>query len=98
MNLLPVFQFAISGKLQVNMSGFHLGDVPDYNDLDSVVGFSIDKTVSDALNPYVQATETQCILKKTVKDRDKAGIVRFILNFKENVTTIKCSKNVRSPY
>ena len=70
--------------------------VDDYNILDSVVGFSIDKTVSDALNPYVQATETQCILNKTVKDTDKAGILRFILNFKDGVTTIKCSKNVRS--
>jgi len=80
----------------VNMSGFHLSDVSDYTSLDSVVGFSIDKTVSDALNPYVQATETQCILNKTLKDTDKAGIVRFILNFKEGVTTIKCSKNVRS--
>ena len=86
----------VTGKLQVNMSGFHLSDVKDYTSLDSVVGFSIDKTVSDALNPYVQATETQCILNKTLKDTDKAGIVRFILNFKEGVTTIKCSKNVRS--
>jgi len=80
----------------VNMSGFHLSDVSDYTSLDSVVGFSIDKTVSDALNPYVQATETQCILNKTLKDTDKAGIVRFILNFQTGVTTIKCSKNVRS--
>ena len=78
------------------MTGFHLGDVENYNNLESVVGFSIDKTVSDALNPYVQATETQCILTKTLADTDKAGIVRFILNFKEGVTTIKCSKNVRS--
>jgi len=93
---LSTFGFYTGGKLQVNMSGFHLSDVSDYNSLDSVVGFSIDKTVSDALNPYVQATETQCILNKTLKDTDKAGIVRFILNFKEGVTTIKCSKNVRS--
>jgi len=93
---LSTFGFYTGGKLQVNMSGFHLSDVSDYTSLGSVVGFSIDKTVSDALNPYVQATETQCILNKTLKDTDKAGIVRFILNFKDNVTTIKCSKNVRS--
>eukprot|EP00092_Neocalanus_flemingeri_P017389 GFUD01018809.1.p1 GENE.GFUD01018809.1~~GFUD01018809.1.p1 ORF type:complete len:616 (-),score=200.88 GFUD01018809.1:552-2399(-) len=93
---LSTFGFYTGGKLQVNMTGFHLGDVKNYDDLESVVGFSIDKTVSDALNPYVQATETQCILNKTLADKDKAGIVRFILNFKEGVTTIKCSKNVRS--
>jgi len=93
---LSTFGFYTGGKLQVNVTGFHLDKVDDYNILDSVVGFSIDKTVSDALNPYVQATETQCILNKTVKDTDKAGILRFILNFKDGVTTIKCSKNVRS--
>jgi len=93
---LSTFGFYTGGKLQVNMTGFHLGNVASYEDLDSVVGFSIDKTVSDALNPYVQATETQCILNKSLADKDKAGIVRFILNFKEGVTTIKCSKNVRS--
>ena len=97
---VSVFMFSeqddISGKLQVNMTGFHLGDLKNYDDLEYAVGFSIDKTVSDALNPYVQATETQCILNKTLADKDKAGIVRFFLNFKEGVTTIKCSKNVRS--
>jgi len=93
---LSTFGFYTGGKLQVNMSGFHLSGVEDYDSLDSVVGFSIDKTVSDALNPYVQDTETQCILNKTVKDTDKAGIVRFILDFKAGVTSIKCSKNVRS--
>jgi len=93
---LSTFGFYTGGKLQVNMTGFHLGDVEDYENLESVVGFSIDKTVSDALNPYVQATETNCILNKTLADKDKAGIVRFILNFKDGVTTIKCSKNVRS--
>ena len=31
-----------------------------------------------------------------MEDTDKAGIVRFILDFKAGVTTIKCSKNVRS--
>jgi len=93
---LSTFGFYTGGKLLVNMTGFRLGDIDSYEHLDSVVGFSIDKTVSDALNPYVQATETQCILNKTLADKDKAGIVRFILNFKEGITTIKCSKNVRS--
>jgi hypothetical protein len=98
---LSTFGFYTGGKLQVNMSGFHLSGVEDYHSeeksqKDSVVGFSIDKTVSDALNPYVQATETKCILNTPPKDTDKAGIVRFILDFKAGVTTIKCSKNVRS--
>merc|ERR1719278_424431 len=61
-----------------------------------VVGFSIDKTVSDALNPYVQATETQCILTKQPSEKEKAGILRFTLDFDNKRTVIRCSKNIRS--
>merc|ERR1719234_3049702 len=61
-----------------------------------VVGFSIDKTVSDALNPYVQATETQCILTKQPAEKEKAGILRFTLDFENKRTVIRCSKNIRS--
>merc|ERR1719239_801758 len=61
-----------------------------------VVGFSIDKTVSDALNPYVQATETQCILTKQPAEKEKAGILRFTLDFEKRRTVIHCSKNIRS--
>merc|ERR1719193_51184 len=61
-----------------------------------VVGFSIDKTVSDALNPYVQATETQCILTKQPAEKEKAGILRFTLDFEKKRTLIHCSKNIRS--
>ena len=60
-----MFLYVVAGKLQVNMSGFHLSGVEDYDseeksEKDSVVGFSIDKTVSDALNPYVQVSRIFC--------------------------------------
>jgi len=93
---LSTFGFYTGGKLQVDMSGFHLAGVEDYDSLDSVVGFSIDKTVSDTLNPYLQATEKQCILDKTPKNTDNAGIVRFILDFKNKQITVNCSENVRN--
>lgn len=82
----------------MNMTGFHLQEL-DQDMLTSkemVVGFSIDKTVSDATNPYVQTTEKQCILRKQLADKEKAGILRFTLNFKTGFTDIKCSRNIRS--
>merc|ERR1719500_2152912 len=77
------------------MDIFDVVDVAGVKD-EVVVGFSIDKTVSDALNPYVQATETQCILTKQVAEKEKAGILRFTLDFKNRRTRVKCSKNIRS--
>jgi len=95
---LSTFGFYTGGKLQVNMTGFKMDKskvLMDGNE-EMVVGFSIDKTVSDALNPYVQATETQCILTKQPAEKEKAGILRFTLDFEKNRTVIRCSKNIRS--
>ena len=97
---LSTFGFYTGGKLQVNMTGFKM-DIFDVVDVagvkdEMVVGFSIDKTVSDALNPYVQATETQCILTKQPAEKEKAGILRFTLDFDKKRTVIHCSKNIRS--
>merc|ERR550539_1413411 len=77
------------------MDIFDVVDVAGVKD-EMVVGFSIDKTVSDALNPYVQATETQCILTKQPAEKEKAGILRFTLDFEKKRTVIRCSKNIRS--
>ena len=93
---LSTFGFYTGGKLQVNMTGFKMDKAAVGSKDEMVVGFSIDKTVSDALNPYVQATETQCILTKQPAEKEKAGILRFTLDFENKRTVIRCSKNIRS--
>jgi len=97
---LSTFGFYSGGKLQVNMTGFQLSpplQPSDYSQYsNSVLGFSIDKTVSDSLNPYTQNTETACILNKTLADKEKAGIIRFSLDFSRGLTAFRCSKNVRA--
>merc|ERR1712241_895138 len=37
-----------------------------------------------------------CILDKTLEEKEKAGIIRFILDFKQKLTRVKCSNNVKS--
>jgi len=94
---LSTFGFYTGGKLQVNMTGFYAESEKDiYSNEEFLVGFSIDKTVSDATNPYVQATESQCILEKSLSENAKAGILRFNLNFTSHLTTIRCSKNMQA--
>lgn len=82
--------------LHVNMSGFSLDSDTNITSLETVLGFSIDKTVSDTLNPYIENTDYSCILDKTLEEKEKAGIIRFILDFKNNLVRVKCSNNVKS--
>ena len=82
--------------LKVKLTGFHLDKAANYSDLSPALGFSIDKTVSDTLNPYIQDTDSSCILTKNMEDKEKAGIIKFILDFKEGFLRVKCSNNVKS--
>lgn len=86
---LSTFGFYRGGELKVNLTGFQTEH--EGND----IGFSIDKTISDALNPYVETADHNCILNKHLDDRDKAGILRFTLNFKEGRTIVQCSSNMQ---
>ena len=82
--------------LKVNLSGFHLDKAANYSHLSHALGFSIDKTVSDTLNPYIQDTDSSCILTKNMEEKEKAGIIKFILDFEEGFLRVKCSNNVKS--
>jgi len=93
---LSSFGFYTGGMLHVKVSGFHLDSFSNVSSLQSVLGFSIDKTVSDTINPYVENTDYSCILNKALDEKEKAGIIRFIFDFKKGLTSVKCSNNVKS--
>jgi len=82
--------------LHVKVSGFHLDSYSNVTSLHSMLGFSIDKTVSDTINPYVENTDYSCILDKALGEKEKAGIIRFIFDFDKGLTNVKCSNNVKS--
>lgn len=86
---LSTFGFYKGGELKVNLTGFQTEHESE------IIGFSIDKTISDALNPYVETADHNCILNKHLDERDKAGILRFTLNFKDGVTKVQCSNNMQ---
>jgi len=92
---LSSFGFYTGGMLKVNLTGFHLDDGTNSSEL---LGFSIDKTVSDTLNPYIQETDSSCILDGIIKEQEqaKAGIIKFILDFKSGFLKVKCSNNLKS--
>ena len=78
------FGFYKGGFLAVNVSNFQ----PLSSNLTSkdVLGFSIDKTSSDALNSYVEASENECILDDRHKllpssQFEKDAIFRYSLSY-----------------
>lgn len=93
---LSTFGFYTGGKLTVNLTGLRPSNGPHHSMKDMLLGFSIDKTVSDALNPYMEAQDTQCILNRTPADTNSSGIIRFTFNFETNMTEVRCTRNVQS--
>ncbi|XP_023347433.1 protein GPR107 [Eurytemora carolleeae] len=93
---LSTFGFYQGGNLHVNLSGFHPTDGNHYDLKELLIGFSIDRTLSDGLNPYMEDPDRECILSRNIQERDTAGIIRFQLNFNTMMTEIRCSKNVQS--
>lgn len=75
---ISTFGFYAGGFLAVNVSGFHVHptlmpaeDAADWGNASQpaaaapsvpILGFSIDRTTNDALNPYVETSEFRCIL------------------------------------
>lgn len=93
---LSTFGFYTGGKLTVNMTGLHPSNGPHHSLKEMLLGFSIDKTVSDALNPYMETQDTQCILSRTPADTNTSGIIRFTFNFETNMTEVRCTRSVQS--
>ena len=58
---ISTFGFYMGGFLSVNVTGFTADSIND-----SVIGFTIDRTTNDALNPYVETSETKCVLDKPI--------------------------------
>ena len=61
----------------MNLTGLHPSNGPHADMRDMLLGFSIDKTVSDALNPYMEAQDTHYILNRTPADTITLGIIRY---------------------
>jgi len=57
----------------------------------SVIGFSLDRTLSDAANPYLDSKHNVCL-----KEMDDTGVARFTFDFAEKVLKVTCSDKFSS--
>lgn len=59
-------------------------------------GLSLDKTMTDAMNPYLDTHQDRCILEETAASQTHGPIMFFEMVPAENVTKISCSKDWKS--
>ncbi|XP_034839319.1 protein GPR107 [Maniola hyperantus] len=87
---LTTFGFLKGGVLDVQVINFKLPSGPVYGEY----GFTLDRTINDAINPYLEAHSDTCILKGVEKNRTHHGIVFLKMDFKNQRINITCAGEV----
>uniref|UniRef100_A0A182MWI8 GOST seven transmembrane domain-containing protein n=1 Tax=Anopheles culicifacies TaxID=139723 RepID=A0A182MWI8_9DIPT len=87
--LLSTFGFYAGGVLDVRVSRFRV----DPGTEDNMFGLSLDKTMSDSMNPYLDSHQDKCILTEPVAVQSNGPIVFFKMDLKHNLVHVSCSKD-----
>ncbi|XP_063698631.1 protein GPR107 [Culicoides brevitarsis] len=87
---LSSFGFYAGGVLDVRLSDFRTE--PDLDTkMVTTFGFSLDKTASDAMNPYLDTHQDHCILKEPAASQNHGPIVLFSMNMTRNELKVEAS-------
>uniref|UniRef100_A0A1B6L602 GOST seven transmembrane domain-containing protein n=1 Tax=Graphocephala atropunctata TaxID=36148 RepID=A0A1B6L602_9HEMI len=89
---LSTFGFYKEGILDVKLINFR-GD-PPLKDTD-VYGFSVDRTMTDAMNPYLDIHQDQCILTSQSMLPASTGAVLFTLDLKQKLLRVNCTEQLK---
>ncbi|KAJ3662725.1 hypothetical protein Zmor_007057 [Zophobas morio] len=83
---LSTFGFYQGGILDVQLKNFRATPEND----SAVFGFSLDRTINDAMNPYLDSHPDRCILQDPISKANDQAIIYFILELKTKKLKIKC--------
>ncbi|CAG9839570.1 unnamed protein product [Diabrotica balteata] len=83
---LSNFGFYNGGYLEMELTNF----TASFLNTSNLFGFSLDKTINDGVNPYLDGHDDTCILKKDLGKPQTEEIILFILDLKTNQLAIKC--------
>ncbi|KAL1516698.1 hypothetical protein ABEB36_000576 [Hypothenemus hampei] len=87
---LSTFGFYQGGILKVHFYNFHTNLEND----SALFGFSLDKTITDAMNPYLDNHQEECILEKNIANKNEnEEFIYFILDLKNSKLNVKCADN-----
>lgn len=89
---LSTFGFYKGGILEVKLENFHASPFTE----DAVFGFSLDRTMNDAMNPYLDIHQEHCLLQTPSLQSTNTGAVFFIMDFKNMLLQVNCSSELKS--
>lgn len=89
------FGYLERGQLFVNVSHFSF---KASNQDDPKFGFSVIRTVSDSMSPYMEAHQRQCLLQTPNSDPEGSDLARisFLIDVKNSLVHLDCSPSTES--
>ncbi|XP_031625257.1 protein GPR107 [Contarinia nasturtii] len=86
---LSTFGFFNGGTLDVNLYNFRVDDGRE----GEMFGLTLDKTRSDAMNPFIDNHQDKCILEEPASMQHNGPIAYLSMDLKNKQVTVNCSKD-----
>lgn len=91
---LSTFGFYKGGYLSVHLNKFHPHPLNEKH----VFGFSLDRTLSDAMNPYLDSHQDRCLLEEPERPETETPnsppVVYFTMDLKNLKLNVTCSRKI----
>lgn len=92
---LSTFGFYQGGTLEVRLWNFHASPEND----SALFGFSLDRTINDGMNPYMDSHQDSCILEKQITNNNSnEEFIYFLLDLKNKKLHVKCGDRIREAH
>ncbi|XP_026478623.1 protein GPR107 [Ctenocephalides felis] len=88
---LSTFGLYQGGFIDVNLQKFHIHE----QNIKREVGFSIDRTISNAMNPYLDSHQDTCLLEDPLSSHNEGSIIFFKLDLNNNNLNVECSRGLQ---
>ncbi|XP_046981150.1 protein GPR107 isoform X1 [Schistocerca americana] len=89
---LSTFGFYKRGILDVKLTDFHAHPF----DENAVFGFSLDRTLSDAMNPYLDSHQDGCLLQHPPNEDSTGAVIYFIMDLQNQKLRVNCSGEMQN--
>uniref|UniRef100_A0A1A9X5J6 GOST seven transmembrane domain-containing protein n=1 Tax=Glossina brevipalpis TaxID=37001 RepID=A0A1A9X5J6_9MUSC len=91
---LSTFGFYTNGHLNVKLSNLLISEETG----DELLGLSLDKTIIDEMNPYLDSHQNKCLLEKLAVTQHNGPILFFVFDLKNLQVHVKCSPEWRNSH
>ncbi|XP_066991840.1 protein GPR107 [Anabrus simplex] len=89
---LSTFGFYRDGILDVKLINFHADPLGEMD----VFGFTLDRTLSDAMNPYLDSHQDRCLLEQLPGQEQSGAVAYFAMDLQNKTLRVSCSHDLKS--